>query len=190
MSVLIAGLLMFFGVHSIAIVSPDLRDRLRGRLGPGAWRGLYSLGSLFGLVLICYGFSLARRAPIVLYTPPAWLRYAAIALLLPVFPLLFAAYLPGRIKRATKHPMLAGIECWALAHLLANGRLADLLLFGGFLAWAVADRISLKRRPPQALRAAAPRAWNDVAAIGAGLAVYVLLIAWAHLRLFGVAPLH
>jgi uncharacterized membrane protein len=189
MSVLIVGLAIFLGVHSIAIVAPGFRDRARNRLGEGGWKGLYSVASLGGFILICYGFSLARRAPVVLYTPPHWLRHVAVALMLPVFPLLFATNLPGRIRTATQHPMLAGVKFWGIAHLLANGMLADVLLFGGFLAWAVVDRISWKRRPPQILRSAAARPWNDAAAIVVGLAVYVLFITWAHRRLFGVAPL-
>jgi uncharacterized membrane protein len=108
--------------------------------------------------------------------------------MLPVFPLLFAAYLPGRIRTALKHPMLAAVKFWALAHLLVNGRLADVLLFGGFLAWAVADRISWKRRGPQILHTAPARPWNDALAVIAGLAVYGLVVSWAHVRLFGVAP--
>ena len=107
---------------------------------------------------------MARREPVVLYTPPAALRHLALLLMLPVFPLLFAAYLPGRIRAAAKHPMLLAVKLWAVAHLLANGTLADVLLFGGFLAWAVADRISVKRRAAaeaHEVPAAPPRADND-----------------------------
>jgi len=104
--------------------------------------------------------------------------------------LLVAAYLPGRIKTALKHPMLAAVKFWAIAHLLANGSLADVLLFGGFLGWAVLDRISLKgRSAPQVLRTAPPGPWNDVIAVVLGIAIYALLIGWAHVRLFGVSPL-
>jgi uncharacterized membrane protein len=190
MSLLIVGLVLFLGVHSVAIVSPTPRARTIHALGEGAWKGMYALASLVGFVLICYGFGVARQAPVVLYSPPTWLRYVALILMLPVFPLLIAAYLPGRIKTAAKHPMLAAVKFWAFAHLLANGMLADVLLFGGFLAWAVADRISLKRRStPQVLRTAPPGPWNDVIAVVLGLAIYALLIGWAHVRLFGVSPL-
>jgi uncharacterized membrane protein len=111
--------------------------------------------------------------------------------MLPVFPLLLAAYLPGRIKTAAKQPMLAAVKFWALAHLLANGLLADVLLFGGFLAWAVVDRISLKRRPASSATppGAPPGRFNDVIAVLLGLALYAFFIAWAHLELFGVSPL-
>lgn len=189
MPLLIIGLVLFIGVHSVAIFAPALRARTIHRLGEGAWKGLYALVSLVGFVLISYGFGLARQAPVVLYSPPIWLRHVALILMLPVFPLIIAAYLPGRIKTAAKHPMLAAVKLWAFAHLLANGMLADILLFGGFLAWAVVDRISLKRRSiPQVLRTAPPGPWNDVIAVVLGLAVYALLIGWAHLRLFGVSP--
>jgi uncharacterized membrane protein len=189
MLVLIAGLVLFFGTHSIAIAAPAWRDRARSRLGENAWKGVYGILSLVGFAMICYGFGLARFAPVVLYVPPRWLRHVAFLLMLPVFPLLFAAYLPGRIKSAAKHPMLAAVKFWALAHLLANGMLADLLVFGSFLAWAVVDRISLKRRPPQALRVAPASPWNDAVAVVLGLATYVFFILWAHVRLFGVSPL-
>jgi len=189
MDVLILGLVLFLGVHSITIVAPGWRERARSRLGEGAWKGLYSIVSVAGFVLIVYGFGAARQSPIVLYSPPIWLRHLAFLLMLPVFPLLIAAYLPGRIKTAMKHPMLVAVKLWAFAHLLANGRLADVLLFGAFLAWAVADRISLKRRPPPALRTAPPGRWNDAIAVVLGLAIYVLIVGWAHVRLFGVSPL-
>jgi len=190
MSLLIIGLVLFLGVHSIAIVSPGLRGRTVRGMGEGAWKGLYALLSVAGFVLICYGFGQAREAPVILYSPPAWLRHVALLLMLPVFPLLIAAYLPGRIKTAAKHPMLAAVKFWALAHLLANGSLADVLLFGGFLVWAVMDRISLKRRSVQvALRTAPPSPWNDVIAVVLGSGIYALLIGWAHVRLFGVSPL-
>jgi uncharacterized membrane protein len=188
MSLLIVGLIIFLGIHSVAIFAPGLRERVRSRLGEGPWKGLYSLISLLGFALIIYGFGLARQSPVVLYTPPQWLRHLTILIMLPVFPLLIAAYLPGRIKTAAKHPMLAAVKFWAFAHLLANGMLADVLLFGGFLAWAVLDRISLKQRP-QNLRMAPPGRFNDAIAIIAGLALYALFIGWAHARLFGVSPL-
>jgi uncharacterized membrane protein len=109
--------------------------------------------------------------------------------MLPVFPLLLAAYLPGRIKTAMKHPMLAAVKFWAFAHLLSNGFVADVLLFGAFLVWAICDRISLKRRPPQTIRTAPQRRFNDLIAVVAGLALYAIFIFWAHARLFGVSPL-
>jgi len=188
MTSLILGLAAFLGVHSIAIVAPGWRARTIARLGEGPWKGLYSLVSIASFVLLIWGYGLARQHPIVVYTPPIWMRHLAAVLMLPVFPLGFSAYFPGRIKTAFKHPLLAAVKFWALAHLLVNGMLADLLLFGGFLAWAVADRISLKRRT-QHIPTAPPSKLNDAVAVILGLGVYALLIFWLHLRLIGVSPL-
>ena len=148
MGLLIAGLVIFLGSHSIAIFAPALRARLLAQFGEGGWKGVYSVVSLIGFVMLVYGFGLARQSPVPLYTSPHWMRHVTFLFMLPVFPLLLASYLPGRIKTTSKHPMLAAVKFWALAHLLCNGTLADVLLFGGFLAWAVMDRISLKRRDP------------------------------------------
>lgn len=189
MTILIIGLAIFLGMHSISIATPHVRARAVASMGPNRWRGVYSLVSAAGFGLILYGFHLARQAPVVLWVPPAWMRHVAILLMLPVFPLILAAYLPGRIKTVMKHPMLAAVKFWALAHLLSNGFLADVLLFGAFLAWAISDRISLKRRPPQDIRTAPPGRFNDLIAVLAGLSLYVLFILWAHVRLFGVSPL-
>ena len=188
MPTLIAGLVLFLGVHSIVIFAPQVRAQARANWGEGPWKGLYSLVALLGFVLIVYGFGLARQSPVVLYTPPNWMRHVTFLVMLPVFPLILAAYLPGRIKTALKHPMLAAVKFWGLAHLLSNGTLADVLVFGGFLAWAVIDRISLKRRV-QVAPAAAPGRFNDVIAVVIGLALYGVFIGWAHLKLFGVSPL-
>jgi uncharacterized membrane protein len=189
MSFLIIGLVLFLGIHSVSVFAPAWRDRQVAQRGEGAWKGLYSIVSLIGFVLLVYGYGVARQAPVVLYTPPAALRHVALLLMLPVFPLLLAAYLPGRIKTAAKHPMLLATKFWALAHLLANGTLADVLLFGGFLAWAVADRISFKRRVPRAVPGAAAGAANDLIVVVGGLALYAVFLLWAHRWLIGVSPL-
>jgi uncharacterized membrane protein len=190
---LILGLALFLGVHSVSIVSPQGRHALAQRMGESGFKGLYTLVSLAGFALIVWGYGLAREAPVLLYTPPTGMRHLAALLMLPVFVLLFAAYLPGRIQRAAKHPMLLAVKFWALAHLLANGTLADVLLFGGFLAWAVADRISVKRRAAAGLLRSAPtRAGgpvNDAIALVGGLAVYAVFVLWAHAWLFGVRPM-
>jgi uncharacterized membrane protein len=189
MTLLIVGLVLFLGIHSISIVAPAWRDAQLAQRGEAAWKGLYSVTAAVGLALIVYGYGLARQAPVVIYTPPAALRHVALLLLLPMFVLLLAVYLPGRIKAATKHPMLLATKLWALAHLLANGTLADVLLFGGFLAWAVADRISLKRRPPRPVPALPVRAANDAIAVVGGVILYVVFALWGHAWLIGVAPL-
>ncbi len=189
MTLLIVGLALFLGIHSVSIVAPAWRDAQLAQRGEAAWKGLYSVVSGIGLVLLIYGYGVARQAPTVLFTPPPELRHLALVLLLPVFVLLLAVYLPGRIKTAAKHPMLLATKLWALAHLLVNGSLADVLLFGGFLAWAVADRISLKRRPARAVPALPARPANDVIAVVGGLVLYAVILLWAHAWAFGVAPI-
>ena len=190
MTYLIAGLLLFLGVHSIAIVAPAWRNEMARRLGDAPWKAAYALASVVGFVMLVHGYGVARADPVVLYTTPAWMRHVAALLMLPVFPLLFAVYLPGRIKAAVKHPMLAATKAWALSHLLVNGNLADVLLFGGFLAWAVADRIAVGKRPASQPSVPATRSLrNDVLAVAGGLVVYVVVVGWAHQRFIGVPPL-
>jgi uncharacterized membrane protein len=189
MSLLILGLVVFFGTHAISIVAPIWRDRVVFMFGAARWRGFYSVLSALGFLLIIKGFALARLSPVILYVPSTWTHRVAAVLLLPVFPLLLATYLPGRISAATKHPTLVAVKLWAVAHLLANGMLADLLLFGGFLAWAVAVRISLKRRAPRSVTGLEPLAVHDWLATLFGLAIYAIVVVWAHQRFIGVSPL-
>lgn len=188
MTYLILGLVLFLGIHSVEIFSPTLRGNAVARMGEGLWKGIYSLLSIAGFVLLICGYGVARQEPTLLYTPPAWTRHVAALIMLPVFPLLLAAYLPGRIKTAVKHPMLAAIKAWALAHLFANGMLADVLLFGGFLVWAVADRISLKRRVVRPTPGPPPSKYNDLIAVAGGFALYVIFALWLHVRWIGVSP--
>lgn len=189
MTLFLIGLILFLGIHSVSIVAPEWRNAQLANRGEPAWKGLYTLVSLIGFALLVYGYGLARQSPVVLYAPPMYLRHVALLLMVPVFPLLLAAYLPGRIQAAAKHPMLLATKLWATAHLLANGTLADVLLFGGFLAWAVADRISLKRRAPRTTPGAPPSPMNDAIALGGGLLLYFVFILWAHRWLMGVSPL-
>jgi uncharacterized membrane protein len=183
------GLVLFLGTHSIGIVAPTWRDQVKSVWGPGRWRALYSISSAIGLVLLLYGFSRARQQPIVWYSPDFALRSVARVLMVPVLPLVLAAYLPGKIQRTVKHPLLAAVKLWALAHLLANGTAADAVLFGSFLIWAIADRIVLKRHPkPMAATLPASR-WNDFIAVALGLALYIWMLEWLHLHLIGVSPL-
>lgn len=188
MTWLLIGLIVFLGIHSVSIASPAWRDRQVATLGEMPWKGLYSVLAFVGLGLIIYGYSQARLAPVPLYNPPVGLRHAAWLLMLPVFVLLLATYLPGRIKNAARHPMLAATKLWALAHLLVNGNLADVLLFSSFMAWAVANRISLKRRAPRAVPGAPPGRFNDVIAIIGGLGLYAAFMSGLHLWLIGVSP--
>lgn len=190
MMLLIAGLVLFLGIHSVTIFAPRWRQAQMARRGEAGWEGLYSVVSLIGFALLVYGYGQARQVAPALYSPPAGLRHVALLLMVPVFPLLLAAYLPGRIKAAVKHPMLLAVKLWALAHLLANGSAADVLLFGSFLAWAVADRISAQRRTgPAPELGARPSTVNDAIAVLGGLAVYAFFLLWAHRWLIGVSPL-
>ncbi len=186
MTTFLLGLIIFLGIHSLRIVAPGVRDAAIGKLGAGPWKGLYTGIATAGLVMIIMGWPEARMNGITVWTPPAAMRHITMLLMLPVFPLLLATYLPGRIQSAVKHPMLTATKLWALAHLLPNGQLHEILLFGGFLAWAVLDRISLKRRPDAITPA--PSGWTakDGIAIVLGVALYGLFVAVAHGWLIGV----
>jgi uncharacterized membrane protein len=189
MRVLVLGLILFFLPHSVAIVSNTRRDAFVARAGEAAWKTGYSLLSALGLVLIVWGYGLARQDPVLLYVPPVWLRHVALLMMLFVFPLLLAAYLPARIKGALTHPMLVAVLLWALAHLLANGTLADLVLFGSFLLWAGVDLLSMRHRPLRQNPAAPAGPFNDAIAILGGLLLYLAFVLWLHRALIGVPVL-
>jgi uncharacterized membrane protein len=189
MTLLILGLMVFLGVHSVSIFAWQWRDAQVAQRGEPLWKGLYAIASIAGLALIVIGYGLARQAPVVLYVPPNWTRHLALLLMLPVFPLLLASSFPGRIKTAAGHPLLLATKLWAAAHLLANGNAADALLFGAFLAWAVADRISLKRRPVRPVPGMPAGPANDAIVVVVGLALYVIFLLWAHAWLIGVKPI-
>jgi uncharacterized membrane protein len=188
MTMLIIGLLLFFAAHSVSIVAEPWRNAMVAKLGRLGWQAIYSLVSIAGFLLIIKGYGAARLDPVVLYLPPAWLAHLTALLMLFVFPLALAAYLPGRIKAKAKHPLLAATKIWAFAHLLVNGMLADVLLFGSFLVWAVADRISMKRRTPRPVPSLPASKINDAIAVVGGLALYALFVLWAHQAWFGVKP--
>jgi uncharacterized membrane protein len=187
MTTLIIGLLVFLGVHSVAIVGTAWRDRTAKAIGEKTWQAIYSVIALIGLVLVVRGYGLARLDPIVIYVPPLWLRDIAVALMIFVFPLLLAAYLPGKIKTTLRNnSLLAATKLWATLHLLANGMLADIVLFGSILAWAVAVRVSLKYRTARTVPALPPSRWNDGIAVAGGLALYAAFILGGHTWLIGV----
>ena len=188
MLLLILGLVIFLGVHSVSIFALSWRDA-QARRNEKAWKGIYSLLSLVGLVLIVYGFGMARQSPVVLWVPPRGMNHLALLLMLPVFPLFIAPYFPGRIKTTLKHPQLVAVKLWAVAHLLANGNLHDVVLFGAFLAWAVVDRISVKRRPLRPVPGAPASPANDVIVVVLGLAIYAAFVWRVHVWLIGVSPL-
>ena len=190
MTLLIAGLLVFLGAHSLRIVADPWRARQIARLGPGPWKGLYSLVSLVGFALIVWGYGIARGAPVVVWTPPTWTRHLAALLTLPAFVLLAAAKVPGnQIKAAVGHPMIVGVKVWAFAHLLSNGNLADVVLFGAFLAWAIVDFIAARRRDRVAGTRAAPgSAARSLVAAVAGLVAWGVFAFVLHGPLIGVRP--
>jgi len=157
MTLLVLGLILFLGIHSLSIVARANATPWRATWGM-ALQGHFSVIAIIGLVLIIKGYGAARMDPVVLYTTPAWTSHITALLMLFAFPMFIATYFPGKISSTLKLPMLVAVKTWALGHLLANGMLADVLLFGGFLAWAVADRISLKRRTPRDIPACRRRA--------------------------------
>jgi uncharacterized membrane protein len=184
MTLLVLGIAIFLGIHLLPTV-PGLRDRLAARLGANGYRALVSLLSLAGLALLVYGFA---KAPLIeIWTPPPFTRWVAIVLMWPAFVFLAAAYLPGEIKARLKHPFLVAVKTWALAHLIANGDLASIILFGAFLAYAVYDRIALKGRRPTALIAARGPGTrrNDLLALALGTALYLAFLLWLHPLLIG-----
>lgn len=186
MSFFVVGLVLFFAAHFVSIVNDSWRNEMVGRIGVLPWKILYSVVSLAGLVLIIWGYGCARMDSPVLYVSPVWLHYVSAVLMLAVFPLFAAAFLPGRIKCATKHPMLAGTKIWAFSHLLANGALVDVLLFGSFLVWAVVGRISMKHREQRPVPELAPAPRNDAIAMAVGLGIYVVFALFLHRWLIGV----
>lgn len=189
MTLLILGLVLFFATH-LFTMAREPRAALVGRLGEGPYKGLYSLLALAGIVLIWIGFGRYRATGwIEIWTPPVFTRHLALLLVWPAFILVVAAYLPGRIKARLKHPMLAGVKIWALAHLLANGDLGSILLFGSFLAWAVAARIGVKRRDEardHGGEAAPPSARNDILAVVIGTVLFLVFAIWLHPLWIGV----
>jgi uncharacterized membrane protein len=192
MSLLVMGLVLFLGVHSTRIVAEGWRSSMVARLGEKPWKGLYALVSLAGLVLIVVGYGMARQAPVVLWPPPpAALRHLAALLTLAAFVLIAAAYVPGNgLKARLHHPMILGVKLWALAHLLANNTLADLLLFGAFLAWAVLDfRASRQRDRAEGKVYPTGTASRTVLAAAIGAVAWAVFAFYLHARWIGVAPL-
>lgn len=187
MWVLVAGLLAFIGVHLVT-TQREMRAGLIARFGEGGYKGLYSAVAAIGLVLIVLGYPRAQiAANPQLWNPPAWGRHVNMLLMLPVFPLLFASNLPGRISAAVRHPMITAVKLWALAHLLVRGDLASMLLFGGLLGWAVVDRISVKRREAAGIvTIKSGPVSNDVIALVGGLIVHAVFFKWGHATLIGV----
>ncbi len=190
MSALILGLLMFLGMHSARIVAEGWRTQVIAQRGPGAWKGLYTVVSLVGFGLIIWGYGQARLTPVVLWNAPLWGRHLAGLLMLVALLLLAAAQVPGNgIKARVHHPMVLGVKVWALAHLLANNTLADVLLFGSFLVWAVLDFRSSRQRDRAAGTVYPPgSAARTAVTVVVGVGVWALFAFGLHLWLFGVRP--
>ncbi len=190
MGMLIVGLVIFLGVHSVRAFADDWRTRTRAQLGENRYKILYSLASVLGFVLIVYGFGAARMQTTVLWASPAWTRHLAALLTLPAFVLLVAAYVPGNaIKSRLHHPMILGVKTWALAHLLANNTLADLLLFGSFLAWAVLAFVAARKRDRAGHVTYPPgRLGSTLITVAIGLLAWAGFAFWAHAAWIGVRP--
>lgn len=190
MALLILGLALFLGAHSVRIVADGWRGTRVAKMGLKPWKGVVSVVSIIGFVLIIWGYGIARQAPVVLYAPPVWARHVAALLTLPAFILLVAAYVPGtRIKRVIGQPMVAGVKLWAFAHLLANGTLADVVLFGAFLIWAAGSFRAARRRDHAAgvVYVVGP-VTRDATAVVIGALAWAAFAFWLHGWLIGVRP--
>lgn len=190
MSLLILGLVLFLGTHSLRIFADGWRTSTRARMGEGAFKGVYTLLSLAGFALICFGYGLARQSPVVLWQPPVAMRHVASLLTLVAFIFLAASGVPrNSIKSKLKHPMVLGTKVWAFAHLLSNGNLADVVLFGTFLAWAVLNfRAARGRDRAQGITYAAGTASGTAITVVVGVVLWVVFALWLHGMLIGVRP--
>ncbi len=191
MAIFILGLVLFLGVHSTRIFADGWRNAIVVRMGLNPWKGLYSAFSIAGFVLLVWGFGRARPLAVALWTPPAWTAHLAALLTAAAFVLLAATYVPGNQIRATlHHPMVLGVQLWALAHLSANGTQLDVILFGAFLVWAVLSLLAALRRD-RAERRTYPtgRPAMTLATVVAGLGLWAAFAFWLHQRLIGVSPL-
>ena len=187
MATLIAGLIIFLGIHSIRIFVPGFRDAKLAAWGEAGWKGFYAVLSLVGFVLIVWGYGDARPDAAILFVPPMWLRHVVLLLMVFAMIALMVYALPaGKLKPMLKHPMLLAVKIWAIAHLLANGDLASILLFGAFLIWAGWNRAAVKRRGAPLPEPGPVR--NDLIAIVCGLVIWVLFVWKLHFWLIGVQP--
>jgi len=183
-AILILGLIVFLGGHAFTMWR-DARAALVASFGERGYKALYSVVALIGLALLVYGYGQYRAAGMIpVWEPPPWTRHVTFLLMLLALILLPAAYIPSHIKAAVKHPMITAVKTWAFAHLLVRGDLGSILLFGGFLAWGVLARISMKRRAPDPV---APAGWGgDALVVVIGLALYAGVILWFHPAVIGV----
>ena len=191
MVIMIVGLVLCRGIHSIRIGSDGLRAGLESRLGAGGYKGVYSLVALAGFALVIWGYGQARLAPVVLWTPPTFARHGSLLLMLLSMILLVAAYVPGNaLKQRLHHPMVLAVKVWALAHLVANGNLVDVVLFGSFLIWAVFNfRAARQRDRAAGLTPAPAKAAATWITVLVGTAAWAALLMGVHKALIGVSPM-
>ena len=187
LAVLIIGLAVFIGSH-VFVTQREARAALIARIGEVPYKVLFSIVALVGIVLIAWGFARYRVEDYIqVWVPPSWMRHITVALVWPAIIFATAAYIPGDIKRTLKHPMLVGVKLWAFAHLLSNGDLGGIILFGSILAWAVYDRITLKRRDdPGAPPIPIGGRRNDILAIVVGTVLYLALGLVFHPLFIGI----
>ncbi len=187
---MVAGLLLFLGVHSTRVFANDWRTRTLARMGEKPFKGVYALLSLLGFVLLVWGYGQARQQGVMLWNPPVAMRHIAALLTLVAFVLLAAAYVPGnQIKAKLHHPMVLGTKVWAFAHLLANGSLADVVLFGSFLVWSVMLYAASRRRDRREGTVYAPgTAGATSITVGVGIVAWAVFAFWLHRVLIGVSP--
>ncbi|NYE59553.1 putative membrane protein [Duganella sp. 1224] len=190
MTILILGLIIFLGLHSIRIFAEDWRNAARARIGFLPWRAMYSVVSITGLLLIVWGYGLARQAPVVVWIPPLFTRHLAALLAVIAFVFIAAGFVPRNgIKARLHHPMTIGIKTWALAHLIANGTLHDILLFGSFLIWAILLFRASRRRDAALGTMYLPGSGGATAiTIVIGIVGAGVFAMWLHLPLIGVRP--
>ncbi len=186
MALLIIGLVLFLGMHMVRIMAPQLRENMIVKMGDGGWKMLYTVVSILGIVLIVYGYGSYRWEGPVIYQTPFWMGHITVLLMAVSFVLIVSGNIPatGYIKARMKNPMLIGVKVWAIAHLLANGDLASVLLFGSFLAWAVIAVIALKRRGGES--PVASSAMPDYLSLAIGLVLWAVFGYWLHAWLIGV----
>lgn len=191
MFALILGLAVFLGVHSVRIAADGWRSQTITKVGERRWKGIYAIASLVGFALVVWGYGLARQSPVMIWNPPVWTRHLAALLVLLSFILIAAAYVPrNHFKAAAGHPMYLGTKVWALGHLLANGTLADVLLFGSFLVWAIFGFTTARARDRRnAVTYPAGTLAGTSKAVAGGVLVWVLFSFWLHGPLIGVKPL-
>lgn len=190
MTLLILGLILFLGVHSVRIFADDWRTRQVARLGLMPWKGLYSVVSLLGFALIVWGYGLARQQPVVLWAPPMFTRHLNSLFTLLAFVLIVAAYVPrNHLKARLHHPMVLGVKLWAFGHLLATAKLADLLLFGAFLLWAILSyRAARQRDRAQGTVYPAGTVMGTLITLSVGVLAWAAFAFWLHAAWIGLAP--